>query len=233
MRRRLTYTVIALTLMASSAPLAAQSPTRVMGAPYHDPSRAFIDIMIPHHEMALMMSEHHAGMTKNPAVKAIAQKMAAEQRQEIADLRDARKAQFGADSSRSPMMRAMMQMMGMERMHDTAATRAMMSAMHARQDSAARAGAQPGAHQRGGMPGMMGGGMSAMMSGDHDRMFLEHMISHHRDGADMAILAEDSQATARVKQLARKIREGQERDIAEMHRILQTLPAPPGQAHNH
>lgn len=226
--------VLALTLVAGSGPLAAQAPTRLMGAPYHNASRAFIDMMIPHHEMALMMSERHAGMTKNETVRAIAQRMAVQQRQEIADLRDARKAQFGSDSSRSPMLRAMMQMMGMERMHDTAATLAMMSAMRARHDSASRAGAPPGMHQGGGMPGMMGaGGMSAMMAADHDRMFLEHMISHHQDGVDMAIVAEDSQAAARVKQLARKIREGQERDIAEMHRILQSLPAPPGQAHNH
>jgi uncharacterized protein (DUF305 family) len=224
----------ALILVACAAPatLAAQAPTRLMGAPYHNPSRAFIDMMIPHHEMAVMMSEHHGAMSKHEAVKAIARKMAAEQRQEIADLTATRKVLFGSDSARSPMMRAMMQMMGMERMHDTAATRTMMDSMRMRRDTAAQRGGQHAGHQGGAMPGMTGGaGMGAMMSGDHDRMFLEHMISHHRDGIDMSILAEDSRAAARVKQLARKIRDGQERDIAEMRRILGTLPGAPAAGH--
>ena len=222
-----TLRVLLILAVAATAPLGAQAPARLMGAPYHNPSRAFIDMMIPHHEMALMMSEHHGAMSKNEAVKAIARKMVTEQRQEIAELKAARKSLFGSDSARSPMMRTMMQMMGMQRMHDTAATRSMVDSMRMRRDSAAQRGGQHAGHQGGEMPGMMGGGgMAAMMSGDHDRMFLEHMISHHRDGADMSILAEDSQAAARVKQLAKKIRDGQERDIVEMRRILGTLPAP-------
>lgn len=213
---------------AAAAPLGSQAPTRTMGAPYHNPARAFIDMMIPHHEMALMMSEHHGAMSRNDAVKAIARRMITEQRQEIADLKAARKALFGSDSTRSPMMGAMMQMMmGMERMHDTTAMRPMMDSMRMRRDSMQRG--EHAGHQAAGMPGM--GAMSGMMSGDHDRMFLEHMISHHRDGIDMSILAEDSRAVMRVKQLAKRIREGQERDVVEMRRILGTLPATP--AHKH
>ena len=195
-----------LAAIVASSPLEAQDAAQEMGAPYHDASRAFIDVMIPHHEVAIMMAEHQIGMSKSEAVKAMARKMAADQRREIAQLREARRALFGADSARVPMMRAMMQMMGMEHMHDSAA--------------------QHGPHPGRAMPGMPGA-MPGMMPGDHDRMFLEHMISHHRDGIDMSVLAEDSQAAARVKQLATTIRVGQEREITEMRRILATLPAMP------
>ncbi|MHB0948295.1 MAG: DUF305 domain-containing protein [Gemmatimonadaceae bacterium] len=204
-------------------PLPAQAPARTMGAPYHDTSRAFIDLMIPHHDMAIMMSEHHLAMTRNDAVQALARRMIAAQRQEIAELKTVRRTLFGSDSSRSPMMRAMMQMMGMERMRDTSASRAMMDSMRMRQQPTAGGQHQGMQHQR----------MKAMMSGDMDRMFLEHMIAHHEDGIDMAILAEDSQAAAPVKQLARKIREGQERDVAEMRRILASMPGAPADGHRH
>ena len=224
---------LVLAALAASS-LGAQAPAREMGAPYHDPSRAFIDLMIPHHEMALMMSEHHLAMSKHEGVKAIARRMATEQRQEIADLKEARKALFGSDSTRSPMMRAMMRMMGMERTDDTAATRSMTDSVRMRRDGAPAAGGQHADHQGGATPGMReGGGMAGKMAGDHDRMFLEHMIAHHRDGIDLSILAEDSQAAARVKQLAKKIRDGQERDIVEMRRVLGTLPAPPAAGHQH
>jgi uncharacterized protein (DUF305 family) len=223
MRTRHTLSLLVATALVAAAPLQAQAPARMMSAPYHDASRAFIDLMIPHHEMAIMMAEHHVSMGKSDAVKAIARRMIAAQRQEIAELKATRRALFGSDSSRSPMMRAMMQMMGMDRMHDTSATHAMMDSMRMHQQP------MPGMQHQ----GMEHGGMMGMMSGDMDRMFLEHMISHHEDGIDMSILAEDSQAAARVKQLARKIREGQERDIADMRRILATLPAAPADGHQH
>lgn len=183
---RATLTLAALAAM----PLGAQAPSTRMGAPYHNASRAFIDLMIPHHEMAIMMSEHHLTMSKHDGVKAMARKMATAQRQELAELKAARQALFGSDSSPTPMMRAMMPMMGMAPMQDTAA-------------------------------------MHTMMAPDHDRIFLEHMIAHHEERIDMSILAEDSRAVARVKQLAKTMGEAQERDVAEMRRILGTLPAAP------
>ncbi|HYD52976.1 MAG TPA: DUF305 domain-containing protein [Gemmatimonadaceae bacterium] len=213
--RRSLARAIGLALMLA-APLAAQSPAREMGAPFHDPSRAFIDLMIPHHEMAVMMSEHAMPMLRTEAVKQKAREMAAKQRQEIAELKATRQALLGADSARKPMMGSMMQMMGTHQMRDTAARGAMRDSTHA--------GHQPGAQR---------GGMMPMMSGDHDRMFLQHMTAHHKDGIDMSVLAEDSQAAARVKQLAKKIRDGQERDVAEMRRLLGALPAAPAAGHQH
>lgn len=91
----------------------------------------------------------------------------------------------------------------------------------------------PSGQQRAGRMMQMPMGMDSSMMGDMDRMFLEHMIAHHQDGIDMAILAEDSQAAARVKQLAMSIRQGQERDLAEMRRLLAALPAMGTSPHEH
>ncbi len=175
-------------------PLGAQAPTRVMGAPYQNASRAFIDVMIPHHEMALMMSQRAIQAARSDSVKAVARDMLDQQRKEVADLKAARRALFGSDSTRGSMMEGMMpmmtQMMGMQ------------------PDSA-----------------MMGHMMGQMMA-DFDRMFLQHMISHYQAGIDIALLAEHSQAATRVKELAVKSRETQERDVARMRRVLAKLPAP-------
>ena len=198
---------------AASAPLQSQAPTRVMGAPYHDASRAFIDLMIPHHDMVTMMAEHAATEAQTDAVKLLARRMADAQKKELAELKATRKTLFGSDSSRTSMMHSMMQMMGMHRMTDSGAARPTMDSMPMRRDTTAHA-----AHQAAPMP---------MMSRDFDRMFLEHMISHHQDGIEVSLLAEHSEATTRVKELAKKTREGQEREIAEMRRILASLPAAP------
>lgn len=220
MRRTLLGALLLTAAAVASVPLQAQPPTRVMGAPYNNASRAFIDLMMPHHDMALMMTEHAVTAARNDAVKDLARKMAEAQRKEITELRAVRRALFGTDSARTnPMMRDMMQqmqrMMAMQPMRDSGAGRAMSDSMHMRRDSAAGGG------QRAMMP--------TMMAGDVDRMFLGHMISHHEEGIDVSLLAEHSDAAVRVRQLAKKIREAQERDIAEMRRILATLPAaPPG-----
>lgn len=228
MKTRFAFALLIATTLGAGVPLRAQAPMHMMGAPYHDASRAFIDLMIPHHEMAIMMSEHHLATTRNDALKAMARKMIAQQKQEIADLKAERRTLFGSDSSRSPMMRGMMQMMGMERMHDSSATHAMMDSMQMHRQPMAMGQQKEMQHQ-----GMEGAGMKGMMSGDMDRMFLEHMIAHHQDGIDMAILAEDSRAAARVKEIARKSREGQERDIAEMRHLLASLSGAPADAHKH
>lgn len=220
-------TLVLLAAAALSAPLAAQTPARVMGAPYHDPSRAFIDLMTPHHQMAVMMTEHHMPMFKSDSVRSLARRMLDSQKREIAELKEARRALFGADSTREPAMGHMMQMMA--RMHGDS------QPGHAR-DSAMRMHQGPPPPTPRPLPSMSRtpqGTMSHMMTGDMDRMFLEHMIRHHQEGADLAVLAEDSQAAARVKQLAQKIRRSQEQDIADLRRLLARLPAPAAPAHRH
>lgn len=205
--------------LALALPLGAQTPERVLGAPYHNPGRAFIDLMIPHHEMAVMMSQHAVAGGRTDGVRQVAQKMLDEQTAEIGELKALRRSLFGSDSTRSHMMQGMMQTMGMHQMRDTAAARARMDSMRM---------AQPMPMRRDSMPMRQ-----HTMSGDFDRMFLEHMILHHQDGADMSVLAEDSQAGTQVKELARKIRGRQEQDIAEMRRLLAALPPAPAQGHDH
>jgi uncharacterized protein (DUF305 family) len=54
-----------------------------------------------------------------------------------------------------------------------------------------------------------------MQLGDGD--FANLMIKHHRDGIEMAKLEESGGAREEVKALAAKIRQGQEKDIAELN----------------
>jgi len=216
----LRFSMLALAA-GSTAPLQAQTPTRVMGAPYHDASRAFIDVMTPHHEMAMMMSEHALTSARSDAVKELARKMVEGQKKEIAELKAARTALFGSDSSRRSMMHGMMQMMGMQHMSDSGA-RPPMDSTHAQHRPGQPAGQPAGAIGREQRAGAMS---HDMMGGGFDRMFLEHMISHHQEGIDVALIAEHSEAAARVKEIAKRTRESQERDIAEMRRILASVPA--------
>ena len=215
--------VTSLTLLAAVAvgagTLHAQTPERMMGAPYHNPSRAFIDLMIPHHGMAVMMAEHAAMGVRNDSLKRIAQRMKAEETAEIAQLKALRRDLFGSDSSRTDHMQAMMQMMGKHEMPDSAKARPMLDSTRMPAQAPGRA---PGA-----------GGMPMMAGADLDRMFLEHTIAHHLTGADIAVLAEDSDAHERVKALARKIRQRQERDIVEMRGLLSAMPAVRAVPHDH
>ena len=55
-----------------------------------------------------------------------------------------------------------------------------------------------------------------MMMGMSESEFVPMMIKHHQDGIQMAQLEEQKGASAEVKALAAKIREGQERDIPEL-----------------
>ena len=74
---------------------------------------------------------------------------------------------------------------------------------------------------------------SAMsMSG---KEFVTMMLQHHQDGIEMARIAEQKATTPEVKTLARKIREGQEREAQEMKPFADAGPATPrgtsGQQH--
>ena len=197
-------------------PLAAQSPTTMMGAPYNDASRAFLDVMIPHHEMAILMSRMAIGAARSDTVRSLARNMVMKQTREMNQLRDARRALFGSDSSRPSMMR---DMMSMHEMRDTSMRAPRDTVPHPMMDTLQM-------RHRPTMRRQPPGGMVATMRGDFDRMFLQHMLAHHLDGADIAILAERSDAVEQVKRLAREVRLSQEQDVAAMRRLLATMPAP-------
>lgn len=74
---------------------------------------AFLAMMIPHHEMALDMAEVEVRRGSDPEVRALAERIAADQRAEIEWMRDRYRAWFGAEPPRMPSSRAMA-MIGMD-----------------------------------------------------------------------------------------------------------------------
>ena len=62
----------------------------------------------------------------------------------------------------------------------------------------------------------------------NDAQFVAMMMQHHRDGIEMARIAEQKATTAEVKSLAREIREGQEREAQEMKPFAGGQAAPTG-----
>ena len=89
--------------------------------------------------------------------------------------------------------------------------------------------AQP--HADGGMMGMHGAAMQAAMqhmqqgmvmpmSGDPDRDFAQMMIPHHQGAIDMARIELESGKDPQLRQMAQKIIEDQEREIATLKEWL-------------
>ncbi|MET0313942.1 MAG: DUF305 domain-containing protein [Hansschlegelia sp.] len=66
-------------------------------------------------------------------------------------------------------------------------------------------------------------GMKATFTGDPDRDFLQGMIPHHQGAIDMAKVVLQYGKDPEVKKLAQQIVEAQEREIAEMNRMLAAL----------
>lgn len=66
-----------------------------------------------------------------------------------------------------------------------------------------------------------------------DAEFVAMMLQHHRDGIEMARVAEQKATNADVKALARKIREGQERESREMKPFAGRDATPTGTSGQH
>lgn len=62
--------------------------------------KRFIDMMIPHHEGAIMMAEHALKHANEPALKEKAEKMIAEQKKEIEELKKWRSDWYGAKGTK-------------------------------------------------------------------------------------------------------------------------------------
>ena len=52
-----------------------------------------------------------------------------------------------------------------------------------------------------------------------DTNFLDGMTMHHKDGSEMAEIAIRKASSAELRQLAQKIRDEQQKDIAEFERL--------------
>lgn len=66
------------------------------------------------------------------------------------------------------------------------------------------------------------------MMGLPDAMFVPMMIKHHQQGIEMARLEEARGASASVKTLAAKIRQSQEKELAELKAHAEHAPDPAG-----
>lgn len=68
-----------------------------------DSNRAFIDGLVPHHEMALMMADDAIMKASRESLKQMARKMKEDQAKEITELKSIRKSMFGSDSTPAGM----------------------------------------------------------------------------------------------------------------------------------
>lgn len=66
-------------------------------------SRAYIDAIVPHHEMALMMAEEAIAKAVHPGLKEMARMMMEAQTREIAEFKRIRTALVGSDTTPDPM----------------------------------------------------------------------------------------------------------------------------------
>lgn len=73
---------------------AAAQVDAICGA--EDPDRAFIDLVIPHHEMAIMSSEPVAAGAAHDEIRALAEKVIADQKREIEELSAIRQELYGS-----------------------------------------------------------------------------------------------------------------------------------------
>ena len=73
------------------------------GDPQYD--ARFIDMMIPHHEGAVMMARHALKHSQRPELKAMAEKVIKDQQKEIEQMKQWRKSWYGENSA-APAIKA-------------------------------------------------------------------------------------------------------------------------------
>ena len=214
-----------LTLIMALGVSALAAPSAAASGPAPDKSTAkfeidFMQDMIDHHAMAVMMARPAAANAGHQEVKDLAQAMIDDQTREIAQMRTWAKDWYGLDI---PDHVAMMdQMMG---------------------SGQTMPGMGQGGPHHSGMPMTQSGGMPMMpgmpmqQSGDmsmmHDMsmmaslwklppnrlevVFLSQMIPHHQHAIDMAMLVPDRAAHQELKDLAKSIAQSQGDETSKMN----------------
>ena len=192
MRRKLLLASLAVLVMAAcqAAQPPGQSPTG--GAPT-EIDRAFIDMMVPHHQSAIEMARLALERAEHAALREMADSVIAEQQREIDELRGWRQAWFG--SADTPPMSAMPLMPGME---------------------------MPGMPGHAGGTMDMTVDIETLRSAEtFDRSFLELMINHHRSAIVAAEIAQRDSDVPEVHTLAGQIIASQQAEIDQMAGWLQ------------
>ena len=151
--------------------------------------------MVPHHQQAITMSDLALSRSTNAQVQGLATRIKAAQGPEISLMQGWLKTWGAATSGHG--------------------------------DHGGGMGGMGTGGER--MPGMVSGAsMAALGSASgpgFDRLFLQGMIAHHRGAVDMANVQLRDGKFAPAKQLAGRIIDSQEKEIAEMEQLLGAVPA--------
>lgn len=151
-----------------------------------DFDRQFIDMMVPHHEGAVEMAKIAQQRAEHPEIKQMADAILQAQESEIAAMKSWRQAWYGSDET--PPMHMMPMIDGM------------------------------GGHAGHGSTMDMAADVEALRQAPEpfDRAFIDAMIPHHQMAVDAAKLAETRATRAEIKELAKAIVEGQQREVDQM-----------------
>jgi len=175
------------TLALASLAIVASACTGISGgdAPI---DRAFIDMMVPHHESAIAMAEMAQERAEQPELRQMADDIVAAQSAEISQLKDWRREWFG--SADTPSMEEMPMLPGMS---------------------------MPAGHSMSGGAMDMTQEVDALRDADpFDRFFLDAMIRHHEQAVEAARIVLTETSRDEVRGLAEDIIEAQTREIEQL-----------------
>jgi uncharacterized protein (DUF305 family) len=160
-----------------------------------EPDKAFIEMMVPHHQSANEMAKIAVSRAKNPQVKKLAQSLIDDQTKEINQMQTWYKQWYGTE------VPTMKQNMGSMSKSSQMGQPMMMSMQQ--QDQ-------------------MNQEMISMVknSPDVDQEFLRQMTRHHQMATMMAGMVVDSAAHPETRSLAQNIVRGQAAEIAQMQQLL-------------
>lgn len=168
-------------LSSSSDPGPGASPDQVF-------DRAFIDMMVPHHESAVAMAQVALARAEHSELREMAMEIIVAQEMEIAELRTWRKEWYG--SLAAPPITAMPVLPGVE-----------MDGM-----------AMDTVHEM----DMSGDVRDLWAAEPFDLAFIDAMIPHHQSATDAAKLALDRAEHPQIKELAQSIVESQQAEIDQL-----------------
>lgn len=150
--------------------------------------RAFIDMMVPHHESAIAMAEIAQERAERPELLELADDIVATQTAEINQMQDWREQWFG--SADTPSMEEMPMLPGMSM--------------------------PPGHSMSGGTMDMRSEVDGLRNAEPFDRLFIDAMIRHHEQAVEAAEIALAETERDEIRGLAEDIIEAQTREIDQL-----------------
>lgn len=150
--------------------------------------RAFIDMMVPHHESAIAMAEIAQERAERPELQRLADDIVTAQASEIAQMQDWRERWFGSPDT--PSMEEMPMLPGMSM--------------------------PPGHSMNGGTMDMRSEVDALRDAQPFDRNFIDAMIRHHEQAVEAAEIALAETERDEIRGLAEDIIEAQTREIDQL-----------------